>query len=60
MNNYTHWQWGRPKVGCGLGLRLTINHAKINIRADIARNNIYPNWGDIRGYGFYLTATEAF
>jgi hypothetical protein len=41
-------------------LRLTINRAKINIRADVARNNIYPSWKDIRGYGFYLTATEAF
>lgn len=60
VNDYTNWQWGRPKVGYGLGLRLTINRAKINIRADVARNNIYPNWGDIRGYGFYLTATEAF
>ena len=60
VSDYTHWQWARPKVGYGLGLRLTINRAKINIRADVARNNIYPNWGDIRGYGFYLTATEAF
>ena len=60
VNDYTRWQWAQPKVGYGLGLRLTINRAKINIRADVARNNIYPNWGDIRGYGFYLTATEAF
>lgn len=58
--DYRHWQWSIPKVGYGLGLRLTINHAKINIRADVARNNIYPSWSDIRGYGFYLTATEAF
>ena len=58
--DYTHWQWSRPKIGYGLGLRLTINRAKINIRADVARNNIYPSWGDIKGYGFYLTATEAF
>ena len=58
--DYTHWQWSRPKVGYGLGLRLAINRAKINIRADVARNNIYPSWGDIKGYGFYLTATEAF
>lgn len=60
VNDYTHWQWGRPKAGYGLGLRLTINRAKINIRADVARNNLYPNWGNINGYGFYLTATEAF
>ena len=60
VNDYTHWQWARPKVGYGVGLRLTINRAKINIRADVARNNIYPSWGDLRGYGFYLTATEAF
>lgn len=58
--DYRHWQWSVPKVGYGLGLRLAINRAKINIRADVARNNIYPNWADIRGYGFYLTATEAF
>ena len=60
VNDYTHWQWARPKVGYGLGLRLMINRAKINIRADVARNNLYPNWGNIKGYGFYLTATEAF
>lgn len=58
--DYTAWQWTRPKVGYGLGLRLTINKAQINIRADVARNNIFPSWLDIRGYGFYLTATEAF
>ncbi|MBQ7530131.1 MAG: BamA/TamA family outer membrane protein [Paludibacteraceae bacterium] len=60
VNDYTHWQWARPKVGYGLGLRLTINKAKVNIRADVARNNIFPSWLDINGYGFYLTATEAF
>ena len=58
--DYTHWRWVAPKVGYGLGLRLTINRAKINVRFDVARNNIYPRWNDIRGYGFYLTATEAF
>lgn len=58
--DYTHWQWALPKVGYGVGLRVTINRAKINIRADVARNNIYPSWSDIKGYGFYLTATEAF
>lgn len=57
--DYQHWQWSVPKIGYGLGLRLTINRAKINIRADVARNNIYP-WQNINGYGFYLTATEAF
>lgn len=60
VNDYTNWQWARPKVGYGLGLRLTINKAKINIRADVARNNIFPSWLNINGYGFYLTATEAF
>lgn len=58
--DYHHPIGTTPKIGYGLGLRLAINKAKINIRADIARNNLYSQWNEIRGYGFYLTATEAF
>lgn len=57
--NPSKWQ-ATPKIGYGLGLRATINKAKINIRADVARNNIQTSWRDINSYSFYLTATEAF
>ena len=55
-----HWRWATPKVGYGMGIRATINKAKVNIRADIARSNIDPRWNNIHAYSFYLTATEAF
>lgn len=55
-----HWTWAVPKVGYGLGLRVMINRAKVNIRMDIARNNIYKEWNTWESYSFYLTATEAF
>lgn len=58
--NTRHWQWATPKVGYGLGLRLTINPAKINIRVDIARNNLDNRWNTWDAYSLYLTATEAF
>lgn len=58
--NTSDWQWAIPKVGYGLGLRGCINRAKVNIRVDVARNNLNNNWRDINSYSFYLTATEAF
>jgi hypothetical protein len=58
--NTEHWNWATPKIGYGLGLRVGINKAKINIRFDIARNNIYKEWNTLNSYSFYLTATEAF
>lgn len=58
--NTEHWQWAIPKVGYGLGLRVGINKAKVNIRLDLARNNIYKEWNTWQSYSFYLTATEAF
>ena len=58
--NTSAWQWTVPKAGYGLGLRLTLNNAQVNIRFDVARNTIYPSWSDSRGYAFYLTATESF
>ena len=58
--NTARWQWAMPKVGYGLGLRTGINRAKVNIRFDLARNNIYKEWNTWRSYSFYLTATEAF
>ena len=54
------WHWAIPKLGYGLGLRATINKAKVNIRLDIARSNVDPRWNNINAYSFYLTATEAF
>lgn len=58
--DYHNWHWAVPKVGYGLGLRATINRAKVNIRFDIARSNVDPRWNNINAYSFYLTATEAF
>lgn len=51
---------GYIKVGYGAGLRLTINRAKVNIRFDVARNNIDRAWNTLQSYSLYLTATEAF
>ena len=58
--NTDQWRWATPKVGYGLGLRVCINKAKVNLRFDIARNNIYKEWNTWESYAFYLTATEAF
>ncbi len=58
--NTDHWRWATPKIGYGLGLRIGINDAHINIRLDVARNNIYKNWNTWDSYAFYITATEAF
>lgn len=58
--NTDHWNWATPKIGYGLGLRIGINDAHINIRLDVARSNIYKNWNTWESYAFYLTATEAF
>lgn len=54
------WQWATPKVSYGLGLRMSINRAKVNIRFDVARSNVDPRWNTMDAYSFYLTATEAF
>ncbi len=58
--DYHNWHWTVPKVGYGLGLRVAINKAKVNIRFDMARSNVDPRWDNIKAYSFYLTATEAF
>ena len=58
--DYHNWHWAIPKVGYGVGLRATINKAKVNIRFDIARSNVDPRWNNRNAYSFYLTATEAF
>ena len=58
--NTDHWNWTTPKIGYGLGLRVGINKAKVNVRFDIARNNIYKEWNTWESWSFYLTATEAF
>ena len=58
--DYHNWHWAVPKVGYGVGLRATINKAKVNIRFDVARSNVDPRWNNIKAYSFYLTATEAF
>ncbi len=54
------WNWAIPKVSYGIGLRASVNRAKVNIRFDLARSNIDPRWDNIQAYSFYLTATEAF
>lgn len=58
--DYHNWHWEIPKVGYGVGLRATINKAKVNIRFDVARSNVDPRWDNVNAYSFYLTATEAF
>jgi outer membrane protein assembly factor BamA len=58
--DYHNWHWAIPKVGYGVGLRATINKAKVNLRFDVARSNVDPRWNTINAYSFYLTATEAF
>ena len=58
--DFHNWHWAMPKVGYGVGIRATINKAKVNIRFDIARSNVDPRWDNIQAYSFYLTATEAF
>ena len=58
--NTDDWNWATPKIGYGLGLRVCINQARINLRFDIARNNLYREWNTWESYSFYLTATEAF
>ena len=55
-----NWQWAAPKVSYGIGLRVSINKAKVNLRADVARSNLDNRWNTIDAYSFYLTATEAF
>lgn len=57
--NLQHWQWATPKVGYGIGLRAAITKAKVNVRFDVARNNINPSWRT-DGWSFYLTVNEAF
>jgi len=58
--NTQNWNWAVPKIGYGLGLRVTVNRAHVNVRFDVARNNIDKNWGDASSYSFYITASEAF
>lgn len=57
--NFSNWQWARPKVGYGAGLRVAINKSKVNIRFDVARNNII-SFGKSGCWSFYLTMKEAF
>ena len=58
--NTDHWTWATPKIGYGIGLRVGIHKARINLRLDIARSNVYKEWNTWESYAFYLTATEAF
>lgn len=58
--NTQNWHWAVPKVGYGLGLRVTVNRAHVNVRIDVARNNIDKSWKDANSYSFYITASEAF
>lgn len=58
--NLDKWRWAVPKVGYGLGLRLCINRIKVNVRLDVARNNVYKRWDTWESYSVYFTAIEAF
>lgn len=58
--NTDHWQWTTPKVGYGLGLRVSVNREHINLRFDVARNSMNNNWADRNSYSFYFTVSEAF
>ncbi len=57
--NFSHWEWTTPKIGYGVGLRVAINKSKVNIRFDVARNNVNTTWKS-GGWNFYLTMKEAF
>ncbi|MGN0187250.1 MAG: BamA/TamA family outer membrane protein [Paludibacteraceae bacterium] len=57
--NLSDWRWAVPKVGYGAGLRVAITKAKVNVRFDVARNNINNSWRQ-DGWSFYLTVKEAF
>lgn len=58
--NFKHWDWTKPKFGYGIGLRVAINKSKVNIRFDLARNNLIKSWSDPAGWSYYLTMKEAF
>lgn len=58
--NTDDWHWTTPKVGYGLGLRLSINREHINVRFDVARNNLDNNWSSRDSYSFILAVSEAF
>lgn len=57
--NYNHWQWTMPKVGYGAGLRVCLNNDMVNVRFDVARNNLTSSWA-LDTWSFYLTLKEAF
>ena len=57
--NFSDWIWVMPKIGYGVGLRCAINKSKVNIRFDVARNNVNTSWKN-DGWNFYLTVKEAF
>lgn len=57
--NFSNWIWTMPKVGYGLGLRVAFNKSNVNIRFDVARNNVNTTWRK-EGWNFYLTVKEAF
>lgn len=58
ISNFHHWT--PPLVGYGLGLRCLFNQAGINLRFDVARNNIDRSWSELSSYSFYFTVKEAF
>ncbi len=58
--NWEDWHFSMPKFAYGVGLRLRLNKAKVNLRFDIARTN-YGNWRNFKdNWNFYFTASEAF
>ncbi|MCQ2335363.1 MAG: outer membrane protein assembly factor [Paludibacteraceae bacterium] len=55
-----NWHWATPKIGYGAGLRLQFNKSGINLRFDVARNNIDKSWTNFDSYSFYVQVKEAF
>lgn len=53
-------KWSVPKVGYGLGLRLSLNREHVNLRFDVARNSMDNNWASRDSYSFILAVSEAF
>jgi outer membrane protein assembly factor BamA len=52
--NLSSWQFAKPKIAYGIGLRVKFNKSKAHIRFDAARQN-YDN-----SFSYYITVNEAF
>ena len=57
--SFENWQWAKPKVGYGAGLRINFNKSGANIRIDVARNNFDKSFR-FNTFNWYITMNEAF